>query len=191
MYPSFFSSHALTPSALDAELPSWMQKDCLSRVLPSSLPFRREKIYMFIKKVISMETNLSKKIAEELENGLKVYLNSNNKDILALPDFSEFEDNKEWWQKELTELKENRKNWREVPKWSSREEFEFMQEFAENHVHDEKLQNDLFFALQKRSPFQNFKFTLGYNEKYRQKWFTFISEKHHEYTKKVLEVLIR
>ena len=136
-----------------------------------------------------MDTKLSKNITEQLELGSKVYLNLNSQNILAIPDFTQFDENYDLWKDELMELKKNRKNWTEITKWNSEEEFEFMKDFVKNEVTNENLQNELTNALQNSKPFHNFKLLVENNEKCRQKWFDFIAKKHQTFIEKLLETL--
>ena len=131
--------------------------------------------------------HLAKKIAEELELGLKVFLNINKRDILVIPDFNDFDENIKLWENEISELRMNPQNWTEITKWTSKEEFEFMQHFVNHDVDDKQLQGELSFILQNSKPFRNFKFLIENNEIYRQKWFAFITEKREKYIEKLLQ----
>ena len=116
-----------------------------------------------------------------------MFLNINKEDILAVPDFNNFDENIELWENEITELTMNPQNWTEITKWNSKEEFEFMHNFVNAHVDDKKLQEKLTFSLQDSKPFRNFKFLIENNGIYRQQWFDFITEKREKHIERSLQ----
>ncbi|MEZ5026724.1 MAG: UPF0158 family protein [Chitinophagales bacterium] len=73
---------------------------------------------------------------------------------------------------ELEQLENNFTDYYEIDKWTSREAFEIMSEFADQ-VSDNNLQSRLFDALRKNKPFREFKFVIDNSDDFRQQWFDF------------------
>ena len=63
--------------------------------------------------------------------------------------------------------------------------FKVMARFA-GTVDDETTRDRLFYALDRRSPFRNFKNEVDYNEELRQQWFAFKTMKYEEYVRNAL-----
>ena len=63
-----------------------------------------------------------------------------------------------------------------------------MADFAEN-VDSIKLRESLINALNKKHPFQNFKWIIDNSGPYRQKWFDFKNQRLIEWVKDQLEIL--
>lgn len=66
----------------------------------------------------------------------------------------------------------------------SNESFEIMETFAKN-IKDEKFSGQLFYALNHRKPFANFKWKID-NSPYRQDWFDFKQKWLEGYVRKVI-----
>jgi DNA mismatch repair ATPase MutL len=117
-----------------------------------------------------------KEIAEQLDCGFRAFIHKKSKELLFVPDELNFPDiDEELWKKELTELENNRLDYYEIKKWTSREAFETMNDFAEQVV-NQNLQNKLFNALDRKKPFREFKFLIDNAPNYGQQWFDFKSE---------------
>ncbi len=123
-------------------------------------------------------------IAGNIDAGLVCFFNPETLEIDSYPrdllyEIDFFEDEPEKIKKNLKELYD----WEEVKvlDWDkyfefnppdSNEGFRIMEAFAERLKGDEKLQNQLFRALNNRKPFANFKDIID-NSDYRQNWFDF------------------
>lgn len=117
-----------------------------------------------------------KEIAEQLDCGFRAFIHKKSTQLLFVPDELNFPDiDEELWEEELTELKNNRLDYYEIEKWTSREAFEIMNDFAEQ-VANQSLQSKLFNALGRKKPFREFKFLIDNDPDYRQQWFDFKSE---------------
>ena len=80
-------------------------------------------------------------------------------------------------------------NYFEIDKWTSREAFEMMNDFAEQLTDNKQLQSELFVALNKKKPFREFKFVIDDAGDYRQVWFDFRNKQQHEFVAKQLHFL--
>ena len=126
-----------------------------------------------------MKLNMSKisELAEELDCGFMIYLNTETEEIKTILD-SKF-DIDEYWQKELDEIENNWNNFIRIKKPESYEDFKIMEKFI-NEVKDFQLKLSLKNTLQMKRPFAKFKSLIDQSE-YRLKWFAFREKKYIEY----------
>lgn len=118
-----------------------------------------------------MISELAKEIAGELECGLRVFVHKENNSLVSIPDEDKFLDiEDELWKETKRHLKKNARDYFEIEKWSAREEFELMAQFAEQKVKDKRIQNILMSVLSERKPFSRFKEVINQSGPYRQKW---------------------
>lgn len=68
----------------------------------------------------------------------------------------------------------------------SHEAFKIMERFIDN-VDDDKIQRQLINALNRRSPFANFKYIVE-DSKYRQQWFDYRQQETEEYVYEILNM---
>jgi hypothetical protein len=68
----------------------------------------------------------------------------------------------------------------------SHESFDIMADFAEN-VDSRELRDSLINALNRKHPFQNFKWVVDNSGPYRQKWFDFKNQRLIEWVEKKLD----
>ena len=114
-----------------------------------------------------------KEIADHLDCRMKCYINKETGIIKSVPDFDIMQtSNTEPWDDVLNELDENWGNYLEIEQMESHESFEIMVEFAED-VDSKELHDALINALNRKHPFQNFKWVIDNSGPYRQKWFDF------------------
>jgi hypothetical protein len=133
-------------------------------------------------KLTSIQIN---EIAQDLESGMKVYLNKETLEFEAVPDLDDITDSELW--DEIIEKIEN--EWKEVvifEKLESREAFKIMENFL-SEIDDQKLKETLFKILNRKSPFANFKYEIESSD-YRQKWFDFRTLTYEEYLKTQLDL---
>lgn len=132
-------------------------------------------------KVTSKQIN---EIAQDLETGMKVYLNKETLEFESVLDWDDMTDPEPW--DEIMEKIDN--EWTDVvifEKFESREAFKIMEDFVDE-IDDQKLKEDLIKILNRKSPFANFKDEIE-SSAYRQKWFDFRTLKHEEYVKRLLD----
>ncbi len=132
-----------------------------------------------------------KEIASELQIGMVCYLHKQTKEIESIPDFDTTGiDDTEPWQELIDKLDENFTDYWQFKQMSSREAFQIMEQFAEQ-LNDENLKQELYRALNRRSPFQNFKFVIDGSGKYREQWFAFRDGKYEEFVMEQMEEYAR
>ena len=123
-------------------------------------------------------------IAQDLEAGMKVYL---NKETLELESVLDWDDmiNPEPWEKIMEKIENEWTDYMIFEKHESREAFQIMEDFVDK-IDDQKFKEDLIKILNLKSPFANFKVKIE-SSAYRQKWFDFRTMKHEEYVKRQLD----
>lgn len=133
---------------------------------------------------MKIPSELIREIAQELEVGMKVFLNKDNLEIKSVPDWDDME--MDPWEEDLDEIDSKWTNFMEFTKMESREAFKVMEKFVVE-VEDERFCDGLVRILNRKSPFANFKAEVE-SSSYRQKWFDFKLEKHEEYVRATIEV---
>ena len=124
-------------------------------------------------------------IAQELEAGMKVYLNRETLEIKPILDWEDISDN-EIWEEEVEDILKEWSSYLVISKMESREAFRVMEEFADS-VDDEVFREGLIKILNRKSPFANFKAEVE-SSPYRQNWFDFRLKKNEDYVKEHLEI---
>jgi hypothetical protein len=123
-------------------------------------------------------------IAQDLETGMKVYLNKETLEFEAVLDWDDITDPEPW--DEIIEKIEN--EWTDVivfEKLNSKDGFQIMEDFLDE-IDDQRLKEDLIKILNRKSPFANFKNEIESSD-YRQMWFDFRTMKYEEYVKRQLD----
>ncbi|MGB5981531.1 MAG: UPF0158 family protein [Nonlabens sp.] len=119
-------------------------------------------------------SEIIRKIAEEIDCGYNCHYNPKNDEIITIPNFeqdfieNEFKDN---FSEKLKKVKQNKAQFIKIEVLESYESFKIMEQFADQ-VDDEQLSTELKKVLERKKPFQNFKFIVD-NSDYRQNWFDF------------------
>ncbi|MFP4163457.1 MAG: UPF0158 family protein [Chitinispirillaceae bacterium] len=122
-------------------------------------------------------------IAEWLECGLKSYFNLKTGEIKTLPDFeNQIFCDREIWEEEAEDIRENPDDYIEFEELGSREEFRIMADFAKS-IPESELKNELIRALNRPKPFRNFKSLIDCSGNYRKKWFDFKKQSYIEAVK--------
>lgn len=128
-----------------------------------------------------------KEIAEELDAGMIVYINTETLETKSIIDFeSHIYADPEQWEEKSAEIEENFEKYFEFERMDSRDSFRVMEEFTET-VQDEKLRDKLELCLQLSKPFRNFKDVIDCEVDYRTLWFKFKEQKYIEFVKEQLE----
>ena len=123
-------------------------------------------------------------IAQQLEAGMKVYLNKDTHEIKSIFDWDEITDY-ELVEKEENEILQEWSNYVEFTKMESHEAFDVMEEFAVE-IENINLREEVLKVLGRKCPFANFKAIVETSD-YRDKWFEFRRKKYIEYIEKQLE----
>jgi len=118
--------------------------------------------------------NIIKEIAENLDCGFNCYYNPNTNEIVTIPNFSNISDEEEFKeiiQESLEKVNKQKTDFIKIEVLESFESFKIMERFVEQ-ITDQQFKSELEDILQKKKPFQNFKYLID-NSDYRQKWFDF------------------
>jgi hypothetical protein len=124
-------------------------------------------------------------IAQELEAGMKVYLNTETLEFKSILDWDDINDT-DFWDEELDKIESEWINYIVLTKMESQEAFQVMEAFIDE-VDDSELKNDLIKTLNRRSPFANFKAEVE-SSSHRQKWFDFRTKSYEGYIREQLDL---
>ncbi len=137
--------------------------------------------------MIKLTKDQIKEIAEELDCGMRCYINKATGEIKTVLNFESWQTNdREPWEDVLNDLEENWDKYAEIDRMESHESFEIMADFAEN-VDSIELKDVLINALNRKHPFQNFKRIVDNSGPYRQKWFDFKDQRLIEWVENKLD----
>lgn len=126
-------------------------------------------------------------IAENLECGMRCLYNIKTSEVKTLPNFDRWDGvDEELWEEAIKEIEENWGDYFEFEGMDSTDSFRIMEDFAET-VDDIRLQNELINALNRRKPFQNFKWQID-NSEYRQQWFAFKKQRFIQWVKEQIDL---
>lgn len=129
-------------------------------------------------------------IAQFLDAGQICYVHKDSKDIKAIIDTNNWaEADLELWDEDIKEVENNADQYWRIEPMRSGEAFGIMEKFAQQ-VDNDKLSEQLFRALNKRKPFQNFKFIIDNSGDYREQWFAFKQKLYEEYVVNELKYLL-
>jgi hypothetical protein len=135
--------------------------------------------------MISLTKDQIKEIAEQLDCGMRCYIDKETGEIKTTPDFDNWYTDDELWTDVLIELEENWGKYVEIERMESRDSFDLIADFAES-VDSRELRDSLINALNKKHPFRNFKRVVDNSGPYRQKWFDFKNQSLIECVEKKL-----
>jgi hypothetical protein len=126
-------------------------------------------------------------IAGNLECGMVCYINTKDLNIKYLLDELDMAyTDTECWQEDIDEIEENYSDYFVIEKMNSTEAYKIMEGFTES-LEDNPLYNKLINALNRRKPFQNFKWIIDNSGEYRQKWFDYKSKYYISWVKEKIE----
>lgn len=132
--------------------------------------------------------NQIKEIASQLDCGFRCFLERTTGELVFIPDTDKYPDLEvETWSNEIEKIESDNNDFAEIEPLESRDTYTIMAQFVVS-VTDLDLKNKLISALNKRSPFREFKFVIDYSGDYRQKWFDFKNLKIQDW---VREKIIR
>jgi len=124
-------------------------------------------------------------IAQELEAGMKVYLNRKTLAYEPVLDWDDIQDT-DLWEKEVRKIEKKWKDYIIITKMESREAFQVMENFVDE-VADPRLKEDLIKILNRKSPFANFKMEVE-SSSHRQQWFDFRTKSYEDYIREQLDL---
>ena len=130
-------------------------------------------------------------IAQYIDCGHDCYYNLKTKDLFWIPNIDKLATGDEYYHREifrdaLNKVKSEEKNLIKFEVLESYQSFKIMEHFK-NQIGDDRLRNSLQQALNKRKPFQNFKYLIDHSE-FREDWFEF---KQKELEKIVIKTIER
>lgn len=127
--------------------------------------------------------NILNEIAQELDCGNNCYFNFKTEEIIAIPNSSMVLDDdmfQEFYQADLNKVEKHKADYIKLEVLESFESFKIMEKFVAQ-IPNQSFKLELENALQKRKPFQNFRYSIDQSD-YRQAWFDF---KQNELEKRV------
>ena len=137
------------------------------------------------------EQDIINEIAQQLDCGNECYFNQKTKELVCIPNadlmaMGDEEYYREVFKEDLEKVKSQKKDLIKFEVPESFESYKIMENFK-NQINDDKFKKKLDEALNRRKPFQNFKYLID-NSEYRDDWFGF---KQKELEKMVLETIKR
>lgn len=114
-----------------------------------------------------------KEIAGQLDCGFRVFVHKHTGALVSIPylDNNPYAE-ESFYKEELRHLKKHYREYLEITGPQSHDRFEVMTSFTEQ-LDNEEVKGQLFEALNKRKPFQEFKRVIDSSGPYRQLWFAY------------------
>ena len=125
-------------------------------------------------------------IAQELEGGMKVFINRENLEVKSILDWEESYGDNEFWEEEMEAIEREWSDYVTLTKMESWEAFQIMEDFVDE-IDDEGMKESLMKILGRKSPFANFKAEVE-SSAYRQNWFDFRQKKYEDYVSEELRM---
>lgn len=137
------------------------------------------------------DQNIINEIAQQLDCGNECYFNQKTKVLICIPNadlmaMGDEEYYKEVFKDDLEKVKSQKKDLIKFEVLESFESYKIMEDFK-NQINENNFKEKLNEALNRRKPFQNFKYLIDHSE-YREDWFEF---KQKELEKIVIETIER
>jgi hypothetical protein len=127
-------------------------------------------------------------ISQELQCGFICNIHKETMENVLLPDFNMRDYAEEGdWEEAIQEVEGNPESYISIEPMDSRESFGVMEDFALYEVPEGKLKERLIRALERKGPFQNFKWEIDNSGEYRQKWFDYRDQRYNEFVRQQLE----
>ena len=127
-----------------------------------------------------------REIAEELDCGMKVYVNKKTLEIKTVLDFdAHFDADTELWEEDINEIEENYDDYLEIEKKDSNDAYQVMEDFIET-IEDTELKRELELGLNLSNPFRNFKDIIDSSGQYRDRWFEYKNDRYIKYVEEQL-----
>ncbi|MCD6117555.1 hypothetical protein J7K93_11105 [bacterium] len=125
-------------------------------------------------------------IAQDIESGMKVFINRKDLKIKTILDYDDFYGDSEFWEKEEAKIENEWTDYAVITKMDSSEAYRIMEDFVDE-IDDKGLQENLIKILDRKSPFANFKAEIDTSQ-FRDKWFEFKHKKYKKYVRDLLEI---
>ncbi|PCH66515.1 MAG: hypothetical protein COC01_07805 [Bacteroidetes bacterium] len=131
--------------------------------------------------MIDLTTDQTKSIADDLDCGLKCYVNKITKELKTIPGFEKNSDADEEPLEEIRrELEEDGTDYLVIENMTSNYLFVLIEDFVDT-IDDKHLKDQLEYVLRRPKPIRNFKYKIDHSGDYRQKWFNFKSKRYIEW----------
>jgi hypothetical protein len=135
--------------------------------------------------MISISNQLIEEIADQLDCGMKCYLNISSGGMIAVINDEDLIDTD--IDTALKQIREHPSEYVEFHMMTSHESFNVMMDFA-MEVYDKEFQTQLIKSLNSSSPFRNFKLKIDSSDSYRQKWFDYKKNRYIDYVKSQIAI---
>lgn len=127
-------------------------------------------------------------IAEDLECGMTCFFNLKTGEIKSVHKTDDWLTEENPWAKDIEEVENNEDNYFTFDGPESSESFRIMADYAES-IDNERLKDNLIFALNGPKPFRNFKYQIDNSGVYRENWFEYKKMRYIQYVKDLIEMI--
>ena len=125
-------------------------------------------------------------MAQDLEAGMKIFINRKDLEIRTILDWDEMYGDTEIWDDEMDKIEHEWTDYVVIEKLESRDAFKIMARFI-GEIDDRPLAEALSNVLERKSPFANFKAIVERSD-YREKWFEFKNQSYANYVRDMLSL---
>jgi Uncharacterised protein family (UPF0158) len=137
--------------------------------------------------MLSFSSEQIKEISEQLDCGFRAFYHKQTGELMFVPNTNRYFDmDTSAWEEELDKLEENFLDYQEIYAMEASDSFKVMADFTEQRT-DERLQEKLINALNKKGPFRQFKFIIDNSGEHRQHWFDFKNKRYIEWVEDQLK----
>lgn len=138
--------------------------------------------------MLSISNETIKEIAEQLDCGMKCFYHLPTGEVVAYPDSLSMggDIDEEMWGEDIEKVEENFHEYVPFTAMESHESFRIMEDFIEL-IEEQTTRSKFEEIIQRRKPFQQFKYLLMDYSHLRQQWFLFKVERYKEYVKEQID----
>ena len=136
---------------------------------------------------MKLTANQINSIAQELEVGMKVFINKKTLEFRSILDYEDMADS-ELWDEEIEKIEREWTDYIVIAKMDSYYAFKIMEGFLDE-INDINFKEDLARILNRRSPFANFKVLIE-SSKFRKTWFEYRTKRYEQYVKEQLDIAV-
>lgn len=124
-----------------------------------------------------------KEIADNLELGLRCFVNIETHEVVAMPDENQHPDMEtEAWKEEMEKVENDPEQYKEIESMRSSDSYQVMEDFVET-IDDAFLKGRLTQAIEGHKPFANFMLQIDRSGPYREMWFAFRTQRTIDWVK--------
>lgn len=145
-------------------------------------------IQAYYESQLGIDPKLIAEIAGTISMGMLCYVDKKTQELGFIPDMDKYYGvDTEEWEEDIEKFTTNPDAYWRFEQMSSREAFKIMEDFADQ-LDNDRLRNRLSRVLNKRKPFQNFKYEIDNSGEYRQQWFDFRQKRDEAYVRELMEM---